>query len=170
MLDAFLFSSASDFTGGHGGDNLHASGLSGGNGGHGIDLTGPVVESHLLECDCAGGSGGGSLPGGAPGLDGLPVSGDPASWEEMPGKARVMELPIPIREHQAITIDFRGEPDELAIILISYNVDSKFIPELGGQWLLDLTMVPFIQPMGKVPASGHLAFPMTIPEIGCGFT
>jgi hypothetical protein len=169
----------------------YASGctLSGGQGGAGIwtfDCTSACVGA-------AGGPGllmdgsspifrarGGTLAGGAGGAGGFDLSTfqtcssgatGPASvltpsanFQALPSAARSLEVSAPIGEGEVLTLDFAGQPFDLAFLILSGSSFPIYFESCAGAlhpaapWIVSFT--------GVVPASGHLLVPVSIANLG----
>jgi hypothetical protein len=174
--DSFLFASGGSFKGGKGGfggDQNSAPGCDGGNGGHGICILGNASEAMLLDNKYTGGKGGAGGYGypynGSPGSSGRGVNVYAGNVDYLNGEARTFQMPSPVREYEQLIMTFKGETDDLVVIVLDSSTGSTFKPGLHGQFLLAL-INPFRLVAGTIPASGTLELPVTIPGMGPGFS
>jgi hypothetical protein len=132
-----------------------------GAGGPGIHLASSVPVVHLF---------GGSAVGGQHGChqsSAAPIVISSGSVVQIPGSPRAFQIPSPLREGQVAALAFTGLAGDLAFLGLSF-VPAHFpvFDVLSG--VLHLGAPIDVLPMGVVPPSGSLAFPILVPELGPG--
>lgn len=181
--DGLLHAVGSSFAGMHGGsgDCSFFSCGSGGDGGDGVRLDGsPALPATLWHHDCSyasapGGAGGSGSAGGAqPGPDGIDgklidLSGPGASEHLLHAVLRTLEAGPPAREGEVVTIEVAAAPGELVIAFVSPQPDWQFLQTVSGVLLVDrLAPGALALALGTMPATGPLAVPFLVPDLGPG--
>jgi hypothetical protein len=97
------------------------------------------------------------------GLPGVPRSGQ-GSYTNLPGDARRLHAPSPVRESTVPTFTFQGQAGEQVRLLVGLAPGYTFAPFQSGVLLVG---DPFqVLNMGVVPASGTLTVPFPVGALG----
>lgn len=151
---------------------LHGSSAIGGDGsgffpcgGAGIRMAGAAPLVRLLDSIVQGGSGGCGQPGSAPAFDDVSTGGVVIAF---PGiGARSASAPSPLREGQATSVTFEGEPGDLCWLLLSARpVAAHALPPILGFCHADTPFQAVIS--AQIPAGGVLQQPFVAPLLPPG--
>ena len=175
---AFLFSSGTTFRGAHGGDGSSAFACTddpAGDGGDGGDGIGSLGGVHVALLDCttvAGAAGAGGTdtcgPGGSPGLAGSAIDlGASSTLDQLPGSARRLVMPTPVRESTPIALTLTGVPGE--VVYLTMWTDTRFLysPAMSGTLLEKAPLIRRVR-LGVIPATGTLIKNVALPDLGPG--
>lgn len=166
MAGGTFFASGCSFTGGNGG--IGALAVSGGScgdgaaGGDALFLFAADPIARLKDCTLTGGIGGDAQTEPCvKGPDGQGASVLSGQQIDLPGTARTLTIPNPVREGETAQLAFAGEPGDLVFLVVALDQASTFNPLLGQ----DVTADPFfLLPMGTAGPTGLLNVPILISD------
>jgi len=161
MAGGSFFASGCTLTGGAGGAGAGTIPCSdGADGGDAAYLFAANPIARFKDCVMVGGIGG--LAGaelcadGAPGLASNVLSG---TQIDLPGIARTLTVPNPVREGETAQVQFLGQPGDLVFLIVAIGQESSFNP-IWGQ---GVTADPFfLIPVGSAGPTGALNVPILI--------
>lgn len=178
--NSFLYAADCLFQGGDAGDggdgDEWGGGGSGGDGGHGLHLTGTLCKAYLQSCIETPGSGGqGGMGGlftspGPPGSPGQELLIENGYAENLTGSAHGFMAPGPVKEGESFSLEFSGEPNGLAGLLVGTGLDTQFMYGLKGQLLLSPNPMPVLFFIVPLSGSGYVDISTQLPELGPGVT
>ena len=173
LIDSELFVQGSLLAGGDGGDSAGISTATGGNGGAGLALSGPLGSTAtLVEVTLTGGTAGEGSPGlvqcvhGCSGADLVIQAGSQSL--ALPGLARSLDLTATATEGTAHPLTFEGEPGDEVFLFISPTAKLEAPhPLFVGQLALGLPLLRRLK-MGTIDASGQLVASVPVPAVPDG--
>ncbi len=164
-----VVSSGTSFTGGqggHGGSALWGGCGFGGDGGAGYAQNGGLL-GHVDTTFTGGPFGYGvayyGCGNGDDGPDFLPSGGTAVA---LPGNARGLSVPAPLRAGVSADLVLAGDAGDLAVVAFSTDADFLYLPGLSGAILVGGS--PFLITAGVVPAGGTLLVPVQFTALGGG--
>ncbi len=166
----FVFASGTRFQAGDGGNGvtIRISGITicynGGDGGHGLHLTGASSQAITLGCTFTSGLGGNPGTGGAGcrgGADGVAVHVGAGIYQALPGGAKTLQADSPVAAGSNATITMTGLPGERALVILGPSQAPTYFPLLQG--MLMLPTLPLVVDLGALPATGSTQLTLPIP-------
>ena len=163
-----VFVFGSTLTGGDGGSGTATFCFDGKSGGNGITTQATSLvrlRDTTVEAGVAGVGGPGC--GLGDGLDGVPLFGNPDTFEMLPGLSYPFSISSPVREGETVLVTYSGEPGDVAFMAISESLRPGFyLPARSSALHLGpFTSVVMLDP---VPPSGTRTLSIPIPELGPG--
>ncbi|MCP3915514.1 MAG: hypothetical protein GY711_08170 [bacterium] len=164
-IPLFLNLSGTTAQGGIGGDGELCI-CSGGNGGDGVQLSGPTAQLSALDSFFGGG------PEGCG--SGNPVPGVPLRLENgaasttLPGDGRTLIGPNVVREGALRSLVILGQPGDLVVLSSATTAGFELRPMWSGVLLLGTPSLQSMRVLGVVPATGTLIQNLVAPELLVG--
>jgi hypothetical protein len=169
VANGFLFAAHSQFTGGNAGppDGCGEIGCTGtcmgGLGGSGILLEKTSSTALLLSDSFHPGAAG---PPGAGGTEGPGMNVNGVGATTLPGRARVMAIPNPVRELTTVPIRINGQPGDAVYLFTSMQTSFRYVPNYEGVQIPQHPPAPTF--LGMIGATGVLTTQITFPDLGPG--
>jgi len=164
---SFVYASGCTYVGGDGGQGMAdvapATCGDGGDADHGLHVVTATVE--FLDLDSTAIAGVAGAPGCASGSAGVSAQGIEVlagDYSALAGTAHGVEIDATVESGGAVTIELRGEPGEMAFLLVGFAPLAQWSQGLMGMLM---PKSPLVIALGPMPVSGTMSLPLPIADV-----